>query len=1023
MPDHKNTLTVRFFTNPGVSRGSRKIEFPTRKAEALFYYLTVRKEASRDELAALLWPESDETTAKKNLRDALYKIKKCVGPHFLDTQHKQSVAINPAAAFTTDLGDNPENHDLISLSGDFLQGFLVRDAEPFSQWQRLQAGYYRNSHISRLYKALDSSMQKGNAAESARLAQEIMRLDEFDERACRRLMEIHAAQGAFGKAIESYNQLCALLDRELGVAPEPATGELYKKILEQRSMFGAAPANHPSPFFYGRQNELNAIAAMFHLFCRKQPFKHVIISGEAGIGKSRLKEQFLRQARREPILILESECFQAEEQYPLRSWNAILSQLALFISHNHIHIHHIWREITSLAFPGFSEHETSATQYPVEKLDSLKPKIIEDAVSGVLRTVARVRPLLLVFEDLHWMDSWGLSLLQSLTARHSGQDIFLLSSIRPSHRSDLLRFLALPSGSLPPITISLERFSQEQTLGFIQGAMPEMPLTPRLLPQIYRETEGIPFFIMEYLNMIREKGEIQTMSRPMEEILGSRLMDISEEGKKLLNILCLFFDDVSLDMLKQLSGRGELQILDILEELKNKFIIREFPSANDIAYRFTHQKLREFIHARLSLSRRIVLHNKAGLLLENKQRGDHRDTLLFPALIYHFTHAGQHVKAFKYSLRNAGGYLDVTHELFPAIKTGADSENDAPTGSEPGKRYIEDMEAQFQELNRLEPNSPLLPALEIQFLHMKGRFLIREGEYEKGAALMERVIHQSLNQGNFQYALKGYLQMIYYAIQTHNAGFMSQQLQPALELARKHGDRKDLATLLRLSGLNLIMSGQYNQAQETLMESLALFESLNHETYALCIAAIYNYLGEIRRFNRLFPAALELYKQAIEIGRNKNARDSLAVFYVHAGQAAFDNGDYSPAQEFFRQSLDLYQRYDALWGRSTATGYSALLAARSGDYPQTLLFLDAAENYAHKLRNPYELGLVFRVKAEIKAAFPLKPLLENTLASSLPLSLQHYCLNGMELLGQVKESYEADILRQLLSHPEKSVIS
>jgi tetratricopeptide (TPR) repeat protein len=164
------------------------------------------------------------------------------------------------------------------------------------------------------------------------------------------------------------------------------------------------------------------------------------------------------------------------------------------------------------------------------------------------------------------------------------------------------------------------------------------------------------------------------------------------------------------------------------------------------------------------------------------------------------------------------------------------------------------------------------------------------------------------------------------------------------------------------------MAGRYEEAEKLFKDSLDIFTKLDQsEKYSLCIAAVYNYMGEIKRHKQEYSQALVCYDQAIAISKDKEVISSLAIFHTNAGQAAFENQDFKKAKIYFKKAMELYSQFDNHWGRSTAEGFSAMLLIRNGQYHKALSCLRRADLYAQKLKSPYELSLVQRVKTDITA--------------------------------------------------------
>jgi len=197
-------------------------------------------------------------------------------------------------------------------------------------------------------------------------------------------------------------------------------------------------------------------------------------------------------------------------------------------------------------------------------------------------------------------------------------------------------------------------------------------------------------------------------------------------------------------------------------------------------------------------------------------------------------------------------------------------------------------------------------------------------------------------------------------------------------------------------------------AEKFLKQSIIIFDELNKKEarYAICMAAAYNYLGEIRRHNMQFPEANTYYRKALQISEDKKVCGSLAVFYTNAGQASYDGGNYLQARRYLDDAIDMYNTFETLWGRSTAEGYKALLLIEDGQYTEALSRVEHADLYSQKLQSPYEIGLVFMVKAEIKHRMSNNRQIKRVFSHYLDLPLTEYCDKGIDLLKNVKESYE-----------------
>jgi DNA-binding SARP family transcriptional activator/tetratricopeptide (TPR) repeat protein len=1006
-------IQVRLFNSPIVEVDGKRIFFPFRKAEALFYYLLVEGQSTRDELVDLLWPNMNQKAGKRNLRNAMYQIRKTFNIDIIVSPQRSVVSVNPNVEINTDLQKFINLNNIENYRGEFLQGFSLGDAVRFDEWIQAKREYYKGLCTRKLFNKINNAINSGEYDDGEKYAKKLIELDEFNEEAYRILMKIYVKKGMLNKSILVFNKLNELLRNELGVLPEPKTQRLLEKVLNIKGLNNVDKGRQNNSFFFGRVKELEKLTDNFNRFKANSKFKSIIISGETGIGKTRLKDKFTDMIKIDDVYLLEANCYQAEENYLLKPWHTIFSKLSNIIEKENINIPDILVNIVSNVFPCFAYKDIDSNTNPLENIDSLKYQIVEDAVIGILRRVAKIKKIILAFDDIQWTDDMSLSILKRIVLDEISNNILFIGLYKTgySNKIDELVSLGIKYGKLQ--NIELHRFTENEVMNFIDEALPERKLDLELKERIYVETEGNTFFIVEFLNTIRENGYFNLMNSRIQDVLKTRFIDISEEGKKILNVISLFFDEVDLDILETITGQKILDILDVIEELKRKQLIKEIDYDGRISFKFTHQKLREFVYYNQSEAKRRILHSKIARHIEKQLKGDRRDIYLYSRLIYHFSKTGDKLSVLKYTIKNANAYFDFAHELFPILSNinGLDNKK-LYLNRQQASRYLENIDELLKEVKNKNEHPTEIDRLEIIYLHMKGRWLIREGKYKGGLDCIERMIKLSRKIKDIDYLLKGYKQIIYYSIQTHNVELMKQYVEIGLGLAIEHNYKSQIGIFLRLKGLNRLMDGEYEESEELLKRSIEILNELDElqSKYDLNIAASYNYIGEIRRHKMEFSSALHYYDKAITICKRNNVIKGINIFNIKAGQVAFEMGDYERAKEYFMKALENCNDIDFLWGRSIGEGYLALLLIKDGRYSGALEFLKKADNHAKTLKNPYELGLVYRVKAEIRANMDRNSELSNVFSSYLNKSIAEYCNKGINLLKKAKGGYEVNIL-------------
>jgi DNA-binding SARP family transcriptional activator/pimeloyl-ACP methyl ester carboxylesterase len=266
---------LRFFLfgTPRLKRRGEPLDLGLRKAMALLAYLVVKKEEhSRDELATLLWPESDQSSARASLRRTLYLINRTLGEGILTTG-ADTIRLDPRVEIWTDVGlfqqhlrecspqgESQENITVRCLSvlkeavalykADLLAGFTLPDCLSFDEWLFFEAEGLRKS-LARVLRQLAAAYRtQGDFERAIQHARRWLALDPLHEPAHQLLMSLYAESGQQAAALRQYTECARLLDRELGLPPLAETAELYRNIRLQRETPTPQPPKARPPVKY-----------------------------------------------------------------------------------------------------------------------------------------------------------------------------------------------------------------------------------------------------------------------------------------------------------------------------------------------------------------------------------------------------------------------------------------------------------------------------------------------------------------------------------------------------------------------------------------------------------------------------------------------------------------------------------------------------------------------------------------------------------------------------------------------------
>jgi len=502
--------------------------------------------------------------------------------------------------------------------------------EPFA---RREIARLDDMRVAALEQLIEAKLALGGYAELVGQLEALIGEHPYRERLRGQLMLALYRSDRQADALQAYQDARRTLVEELGIEPGERLRELERAILAQDLELHLAAEEEPAAVepavetprgaFVGRERDLaELVGGLDDAFAGRGGL--FLLVGEPGIGKSRLAEELIAQARARGAWVLVGRCWEAGGAPAYWPW--VQSLRPCLRDTDAATLRSQLREGAADVARLFPElRDLLADLPPAPPLESEGARFrLFDSLTAFLKNAAATRPLVLVLDDLHAADEPSLLLLQFI-ARELGKSRLLIvgayRDVDPTLSDPLTTTLIELAREPVTRTLALVGLGEADVARFIDLAVPGASAA-EFGPVVHAETEGNPLFVQEIVRLLAaERGLDEPAMTPLaipqsvREVIGRRLRHLSTECNRLLAQASVVGREFDLDALAGVTGLGRGAILDLLDEGVEARVVSEVPGVIG-RMRFAHALIRDAAYHRLSRSRRVQLHRQVGEALE-----------------------------------------------------------------------------------------------------------------------------------------------------------------------------------------------------------------------------------------------------------------------------------------------------------------------------------------------------------------------------------------------------------------------
>ncbi|MEP7325615.1 MAG: AAA family ATPase [Gemmatimonadota bacterium] len=663
------SLTLADTSSPGLLGGAKDL--------ALLAFLTLEPGPhSREELATLLWGESPEVQARGSLRQALRRLKRVLEEGLRVDRGVVELQQPPACdvlRFHDALAGDPSEAAAFEVPRLF-SGLSVHHAPAFEEWADAVRTRVLRQYLDLLAGQAREGMYQWRWRAAAEWGERWLTNDPLSDEACRLTVEAWYLAGDTGTAMRRYRAYEERI-RETGADLASALVKLKRQIESDRSGGPRKPVSEQwlalgprlDSALIGREEQWRVLMETWRSTHRGRG-QVVLMEGEAGVGKTRLAEEFLRWAGAEGATVLRGRGYDPRDGTPFGPIVEALREgldapgLAGADPEWLVEASRLLPELRR-RFPGLPETPTQT--------DAAGRWRLFEGVAQLIMAMAAESPVVVLVDDVQWCDGETCALLHFLVRRWAGAPVLLIATLtlgeleRDAAAARLCRALRIQAHAT---IVSLSALNQDQILSMIHdlGRLSPTGGGSRFARRVFEVTSGNPFYVIELLKTLFAQGLLAVdsgsgtwktgpevslddsrpipMPRTVQDAIAERVARLPDDLRDMLATVVLAGQSCETDLLSHVHGISRLHVAMLCDELASRRLLIEGGGV----YRSAHALIAEVVHDELTVSRRREIHRSIALALDHIAGEGSHD--LAGRIARHADHGGEPRLAFRHAM-------------------------------------------------------------------------------------------------------------------------------------------------------------------------------------------------------------------------------------------------------------------------------------------------------------------------------------------------------------------------------------